>query len=283
MEGKLEGFLTRHSKKPKGDDKESQQYPGISDVGVEMSEKRAEEEISKMIEQAEPGSLIFLAGASEQVRTKSTAEVYGDKLKELFAGREDIKVVTREEISEMRDPQRGATFNVENLKNYALSDPDKKVVIDFPLFLKEFALSGDGRWANKNGEYSEYTKAILKKHNNDELACLREWVETEGKMGDITGPNPTQVAEEQLNGMKRLNQFAQKYADGRPVLIGGTGHSWNLDALAIYLANEGKVNIEGLEKIGNSMIKETELMKIEIKDGKEVFGYRGQEFEVKNN
>ena len=59
-------------------------------------------------------------------------------------------------------------------------------------------------------------------------------------------------------------QIAERYAKDRPISIGMVGHSWNLDALATYLANDGKVTPEGFEKIGGKLIGETQLGKIEI-------------------
>lgn len=158
-------------------------------------------------------------------------------------------------------------------------NPNKKIVVEFPLFIKEFAMGG--RWADKKtGEYTDYTNALLAKYNKDDDKCLRGWIESEGHLDGLTGPNPTDVAKEHLQGAKRLHEFAEKYVKNRPVVVGSVGHSWNLDALAVYLANDGKVDLEGLEKVGGLMIKTAEMARIEVDGGDCKLIYRGKEFPI---
>lgn len=276
--------MTRHTKKPKGEDVEVKRYPGASESGVELGKDRATEEIVGMIEKAKPGTVMIISGASELVRTKSTGEIYGDKLKEVYGNNPDYLVITRSEIKNMIDQNRQKKSGkvLDMLKEIVGKNPDKKIIIDFPLFLKEFSM-GKGRWIDKDGKLIEYADALLKKHNNNETACLKDWIENEGHLEgtSLQGPNPTVVAEEHLEGLRRIDDIARKFiGEARPTVVGGVGHGWNLDVVAVYLANNGKVNAEGLEKLGGEMIKETELMRLETVDGKKVFNYRGKEFVV---
>lgn len=77
-------------------------------------------------------------------------------------------------------------------------------------------------------------------------------------------------------------EFARKnIGQERPIVIGFVGHSWALDVLAIYLVNDGEVTLEGFEKIGGAMIKETEIAELVLDGGKEKFKYRDKEYELK--
>lgn len=192
MPEKLESFIAlRHSKKPKGEDLESKEFPGISERGVELAQERAKE-IFKVLEDAEEGTVMFIGGASEAARTKSTAKVFGQEIKRIVTeeGKEDIFVLTKEDIIQK---DKGHSQIIEEIAGRIKANPDKKVLVDFPLFLKEFQI---GHWIDKEGNYLPYTKALLERNKEDNLACLKDWIENEGRIGDLEGPNPTKVAEE---------------------------------------------------------------------------------------
>jgi hypothetical protein len=57
------------------------------------------------------------------------------------------------------------------------------------------------------------------------------------------------------------------------LIIGSVGHSWSLDALAVYLANNGDVTAEAFDKMKAKMIGETEMIKLTQKDRKQVLQY----------
>lgn len=269
-------ILMRHSKKPKGEDLESAQYKGISEKGVEMSKEKAEELLERL-EQSADGTVMFIGGNSDMIRTKSTAKVYGDEMKKLVkeSGDDNTMVLTEEDIRDEKNGVRGTIRKVQKLIN---SNPDKKFLIDFPLILNEFKM-GKGRWM-KDGDYSPFTKKLLERNNNDEVACVKDWFANEGKIDDLEGPNPTEIAESHIAGIERLSEFAKKQISDRPIIIGMAGHSWNLDAVATYLANGGKVTPEGFEKTGGKMIAENQSVEVMIEDGKAKLKYGGQEFEI---
>jgi hypothetical protein len=266
---KEENFFTRHSIKPKGD--ESEEYKGISDSGVELARERARE-ILLMLESMNDGAIMFIGGASKAVRTKSTARVYGDELGKIAteSGMSDIIVITEKDlIDESKD--------VNKIMEIINNNKEKKILIDYPLFLKEFGMS---HWLNNDGDLSDFTKELLKKNENNEMACVSDWFKSEGAIGDLRGPNPTEVAKDHLRGIERLRLFAEKLIKDRQISIGFVGHSWNLDALATYLGNNGDVTTEGFQKIGGKMIGETQAGKIEITEDGAKFIYAGNKYDI---
>lgn len=272
----------RHSIKPTDKDPESQEFTGISKEGVELV-KDETKKILEFFEKEKEGSIMFLGGCSEcdltkpvgkeGIRTKSTARVMGQAFKELIvAQNKDIRVLTPDDIA---DSKTGYTVLVKKVAESIKSNPNKTIVV-FPLFLKEF---GIGYWRNEEGEYSLYRQAQRKKYGDDRLACLKDWIENEGHIDGIQGPNPTQVARDQLQGIGRLSKFVRKYIGAdKPLIIGMVGHSLNLDALAIYLANQGRVDLKGFEKVGGKMIGEMESIKTNINNQQVKLFYNNQEY-----
>ncbi len=273
MGGEFEGF--RHSIKPKpaAGKIESEQFKGIAEEGVELARVRAHE-IAESLENEPVGTIYFLGGASEQIRTKSTARAIGEELK--VNGHDDILVLTEEEIM---GGAESATARVKNVVEIIEAHSDKKIVIDFPMFLKEFSMD---HWMAEDGKgFNQYTNTILERNNNDETACVKDWFETQGKIGDLQGPVPGEVAIRHLKGIERLRDFANENVSGHKVIVGAVGHSWNMDALAVYLANNGEVTPEGFEKVGSEMIQELQGAKVEIdEEGKAKLIYKGKEYEV---
>lgn len=272
-------FAARHSIKPGKEDLESKDFPGISEKGAELAKEKAAS-ILELIDQAQPGTILFLGGSSEAVRTKSTAHALGEGVKQMLQeqGRSDIMVITKDDVAAVVEAQKTWLKTVQEIVNQIKANPDKKIFIDNPLFIKEFSMDP---WLDKEGNPLPYTDAIIKNSNNDMTLALKNWLENQGKLGDLQGPDPTQLAKKHLEGITRLREFAKEQGIGdRPLEIGAVGHSWNLDALAIYLANNGKVDAEGLQKVGGEMINETETVRVEIdSDGAKLI-YKGQEYPI---
>ncbi len=268
-------FFTRHSIKPKGNDIESADFPGISEKGVEMAKERAKE-ILELLDKSAEGSVMFIAGASDTPRTGSTAEVYGEELKELAKEKEDIVVISRQEIKDEGAPE-GYTKLVNKFSQIIDSNPDKKIVIDFPLFLKELSMKP---WLDEKGNFSQYLLELMKKNNDDAYLAMKEWVDTSGVMENkgLSGPNPLDVAKSHKKAIGRILEFADKHIHGRPLILGMVGHSWMVDIFLAYLSS-GKIDAESLEQVaGGEMIKETELASIKIENGEIAVSYRGKTF-----
>ncbi len=261
-------FFTRHSMRPKEGDQESPDFEGVSEKGVELAKQRASE-ILESLEQSESGTIMFLGGTSEIARTKSTALIYGNEIQSIVSEqkRNDILVFVPKDLENIE----GYSNKVDYLVKQIIANPEKKIVIDFPLFIKEFSFVGD--FTTDDGKWTKYTRKMLKRCGGDSEKFLRDWLDNQGVIGDLKGPNPKEIAEKQLAGLNRLREFAEKYISGRPLIIGSVGHSWSLDALAVYLANKGDVTAEAFDKIKAKMIGETEMIKLTQKDGKQVLQY----------
>lgn len=286
-----ETIVTRHSKKAKTGTLESDKYPGLVDPeGPKLARERVQE-IKELIDKSSKDAIIFIGGASEFPRTKSTAEVYGDEIDKIYQDNPEVVVLTRHQEDIPFDPKKGYTTIIKNLQNIVANNADKKIVINFPMFIKQLAFSYEYapdkyRWADKKGNYTPYTEKLIvadeelaKDGRNDGGLIL--WLESQGVIGDIKGPSPKQVAEEYIQGLKRLQDFVKKYIGERPLIVGAVGHSWDLDALAIYLGNNGVVDMDGYKKIAKSeMIKETELINFKINTKGVRVNYKGQDFEV---
>lgn len=262
-------FFTRHSIKPKGEDKESVEFKGISEKGVEKAEERAKE-ILEDVKKAEKGTVMFLGGSSDMVRTKSTALVYGKKIKELILQEKiaDVLVFLPEDLEKIDGFNNKVNFLSEQIEN----NPDKKIIVDIPLFLKEFSLQKG--WVEKDGSLTPYTKELLKRNNNNEEEAMKDWFQNKGKIGELNGPDPKETAKEHLIGLERLRNFAKKYIKNRLFDIGVVGHSWTLDAVAMYLIDNGEISKEKFESLKAKMIGETKRVRItQDEEGKELLEY----------
>lgn len=273
---------TRHSIKPKAEvDPESQDYKGISENGVELARERAED-ILNILEKEPDGSILFFLGSSEMDRTKSTIRAYMDEMKETLINKneQEISLITKDEIN---NPDNGYTENANILAQKINTSPDKKFVVDASLFIKE--LGNFYWWTDKNGNLTEYVKKVLQDNNNNEELSFKDWLTNNGVSGDLSGISPQGLAEGILNGIKRLSDFTKSFLEdkNRNLIIGSVGHSWSLDALAIYLANDGVVDMDGFNKIKGSLIDETQILKLAKQDdGEYNFSYNDKEYNINN-
>ncbi len=261
-------FLTRHSMRPDEGDSRSSDFEDISEKGVELARQRAKD-ILELLEQSEDGTVMFIGGISEIERTRSTATIYGDEIQNIVSKdkRDDILVLLPGDLEKIE----GYSKKINYLVDQITSNPNKKIVIDFPIFIKEFSFVGD--FTTKEGGWTPYAQEMFRLNGDDDEKFLRGWLDNQGVIGDLKGPNPKEIAEKQLKGLERLREFVKKYSLDRSLIIGSVGHSWNLDALAIYLANKGEVTIEAFDKMRAKMIGETEMIKLIQKDGKQVLQY----------
>lgn len=272
-------FLTRHSKKFKEGKGlvNSEEYSGITPEGVELARKTTEEELKPMIDALPNNSVMALIGASDAVRTKSTAKVYGDTLKQLYKDDSEIIVETREEIA---DQKESYSEILAKIKSEIGNNLDKKFIINFPLFIKEFSMVG--RWLDKDGNLMPYCEKLLAAVKDDDDQALVKWVESNGEIDGIKGPDPNEVARAYEQGFNRLRDFANKNISDRPVYIGGAGHSWDMDAFIAYMTH-GKVDNESIKEImgeNEKMIKETEPFYFSVEKDTVLGKYRGKDYNI---
>ncbi|MDO8483170.1 MAG: hypothetical protein Q7S86_05140 [bacterium] len=303
MSGEERFFTTRHARPERNktsEDPASKEYPDLTVVGVEQAKERAQGDILQLIKEAPKGAVVFIAATSDQPRTKQTAEIYGDGLSAIQEEiGNDVIVLTKRQIEGMSTvPAGGSGVNgfspraiaiaevVRKIDEIIKTNPDKKVVIDYPLMVKQLAYKYNNRWTDQAGKKTEYFSEVLKKHNNSHEEAGKDWIANQGRLElpdgrVLQGPAPAQVAAEYLEGARRLRDFAKKYVGDRPLIIGEVGHQWDLDALVTSLANGGKVDLESFNRVtGGGIAGETEIVEFTIGDKKTVVKYRGKEFSL---
>ena len=262
----------------------------VSNVGRELAEQRARsEEVSRLIDQAPPGAVIFLGGASDAIRTHETGEAIGNTLADVYVDRTDIHVIPPHEIRAFTEVAGSRAETIRQIQTVIADRPSQKVVITYPFTLKELSpnapvegVPGESRWrvGGKEAEFTGYTKFLLAKgKENPPDGDLREWFKNKGVVeGQKVGPAPEEVAQAYLKAFDRLKAFVTKQVADRPVVVGLVGHSWDLDALAVYLGNNGVIDEAGYDRVRGTghMVKETELLQFSIDHGQATLNYRGQ-------
>lgn len=277
-------FFSRHTERAddpktgKQTEPESAKYKGITERGVERAEKQAQQLI-EMIDEAPRDGIVFVGGASEEARTKSTAHVFGDTLEQHYQGNPDVIVVSEASIAEQQ--QQDKNFSLRSYVEHLIADnADKKIIMTHPLFLQQLSLRPYFRDAT-TGEQTAYTKALYEAGGGEEEQATQVLMSGTQNTDEATpGVTPQQLAENHIKAMTRLRTFTKRFAQGRETIVGLVGHAWNLDALAAYLANQGVSNSEAFQKTGNKMIEPSEIGVITIDDATTHFTYRGQTYDV---
>ena len=274
-------FVFRHSDKPDDKNPESQTHPGLSEKGVEKAKEQKTREIKGIIDNAPDRALIYIGGATELARTKSTAIAAGEGLKALYKDKESVVILTKEEILNQAGKTGSISSTIKKIIEIVENDENKnkKIIVDFPLFVKE--LSFGRRWDAKKDNF-EYFDYLDKKYGDNEEGAFEEWSHTKGENTEGSGgPNPDTVAEEYLFGLDRINEFAKKYFPDRPIVVGAVSHRWDLDAAILKLIAD-EVSPKSFKEISNEKLTDTtEGTVITINGNQMKIAWRGKEFEVK--
>lgn len=309
-EGESHYFATRHAKPERNktlEDPASQVYPDLTERGVAQAREKAKGQIFGLVKDAAEGAVILIGATSDQPRTKQTAEIYGDELAVIQRETKDenLVVITKSDIEAMIPEEVRKSFTdpdkkdksfmpgqiarvVKNIEQIIQANPGKKIIIDYPLTVKQLAYKYNNRWTDKAGNKTEYFSAILKKHNNNHEAAGKDWIANQGRLelsdGKVLqGPIPEQVGKDYFEGVNRLHDFARQYIGDRPLVVGEVGHQWDLDALVTSLANKGKVDREAFERVtGGDIAGETEMTEFVVTDKETKVKYRGKEFVIEN-
>lgn len=295
----ISGFVTRHAQSAKHEQPDPK-YTSLTPKGVEQARERARSEVLEMIQGAPKDAVIFIGG-SDQLRTKETGEVYGEELgimREDLKNTSDVEVIPREEFEKFKE--LSYALALREIEGIIKANPDKKVVVDFPMRLWGFSyghktkdekgrLVGEPRWIDeRTKKASDFFATLVKEHGNDEGG--RIWLRQGGEYTDqsgrvLKGPEPIEVAKEYFASLVKLQKFAKKHSD-RPLIIGGVGHSWDIDALATWLSLGCPESVDN-EKFyrrfaeisqGGKIINETEMMQFEINANRVKLKYRGKEY-----
>lgn len=266
----MEYWLTRHSKSGKG----VESSPGLSGEGVELARERAKT-IAELVRKSEKGTVIFYGGVSSTERTRSTMELYTDEVEHILKeSGESVRFIKKEDIKELAN-QSGYLKTAAAIASGMDNTPDDKVVIELPLFLKEFSME-EYLYEEDGKTVKPKWQELLDKHGKNYTAAIKEWFSNPeiNKLID-----PKEMAEEYLAGMQRLANFSRRFFPNRPMKIGLVGHSFIIDALLTYIANNKKISSEGFDKIGGDVIQETELSSLEFDENNNlVLNYRGKKF-----
>lgn len=278
-------FFSRHTdraddpKTGKQDKPESEEYKGITEPGVERAQEQTKE-IIKMIDKSSGDAVVFIGGSSEEPRTKSTVDVYGNTLDQHYQDDQNVMVVSQKSIESLReqDPKFKLSTYTQNL---ITANPDKKIVISHSLYLKQLSLRPHFRDA-KTGQRSEYSDELYQAgHDNEEETTKVLMKASESEASETPPPTtPQQLAEQHLEGISRLRKFTRRFAGDREVTVGLVGHGWNLDALSSYLADKGKAGSAGYQKTGDKMMEPSEIGRVTIEEDEARFTYRGETYRI---
>jgi len=297
-------LVARHTKKTKtpteGSNISSEFYQGISEEGETLVREKTREHVLSIIEQASPSSVILFAGASDMPRTKSTTRVSINELKSLLVDKQrDYIILDEKDISTLVDAKTQSTREV--LTKLVKDNPNKKIILSHPLYLKELSLASPetGPRASvpdwKSGGAKEiinpYTAEVLKRNNNNEINAVVDWIENDGKLTTETGqflqgPNPVGVAKEYISAIKRLEKFSKELFPNRPLVIEITAHSWDIDAFIAYATHKGELTKDTVTNIAKgrgdkaSIISEFEFPIIKVTDQGGNLSYRGNEYKL---
>ena len=259
----------------------SKKYPSITEKGVKQAHLTVREELIPALEATPPDTVLFILAKSDQTRTGHTVDAYGDEFDRIAQSRDDLLVLTKTKLS----VQRGNT--IRTIKEIIKGNPDKKIVVVYPLFVKQLSYAFEDRWTTDCNKPS-YFEELLKKYGGDHRATIHDWIETQGKLvledgTTITGPLPEKVAREYLEGIMRVYHFVKKQIPNRPIRIHGVGHQLDLDAVVTFLAT-GKVDtLSFIQVTGGTAINESELI-ADItfsSNGRVTVTYRGKEFKLR--
>lgn len=240
-------------------------YPSLTEMGVNQARATARQEIFSTIAQSEPGTVYCILACSDQERTRDTARVYGAELQRIASGRDDLLVLTEEQIGTSYREQGSVMATLERIRE--MHKPDQKMVISFPLRLKELSYAYQNRWT-KSGKKTEYFETLLDSFSGSHAEAAKHWIWQNGWLAAegrwLQGPKPADVAQQYLNGMIRVQKFTQQAFPDNNVIVHGVGHQWDLDALVTSFSDK-EVTLESFNRAtGGTVIGESEFMKIEL-------------------
>ena|SRR3989338_1908316 len=232
--------------------------------------------IAELVKGSQRGTVIIYGGVTNENRTRSTAEVYTQELKNiLFKDKEDMHFIGKRDILNRvrRLGHLKAAKNIASEINGCTLD--QRVLIDLPLSIKEFFMSRYLYERDGKTERLEWKK-LIDKHKPNYTEAIKEWF---GNPELIKLVDPETIAKDYIYGMQRFANFSRRFIPNRPLKIGLVGHSFLIDALLTYVANKEKISPQGFEKIGGHVVRETELSILEFDQRDNLrLRYRGKNF-----
>jgi len=273
MQGEnYKNFLFFRHSLPGGDVNE---YPGLSQEGVDLAKGEKAKNFVEFMEECDPKTVLFIGAASENSRTKSTAIAIGEGVKQIIVDekREDMMIINWDDVQKIKKEENPERMAAE-IARIINQNPEKKIIVDTPLVSGKYL--SFGQWSD------EYYDALAKATGSkDKFKYAELWMKTGGAPIDgVKGPDPIEVAKQQLRLIKTLEGLASHYGvKDRPMIVAPADHSWHMAALAVYLKNRGKIDSEGVRELGGE-IKEGEIMHIKVKNGEGFLIYNGIEYSI---
>lgn len=292
MQVKSFAFL-RHSERSTKDanviNSDAPGYPGITERGVQMLEEPSAR-LALAIEAGAPNAVVFIGGSSEEIRTRSSAEVIGDNLARMYKDDPNTVVITRSQIKEMykaqtspeADPQMAAVDRmlnvIKHVKTIIHDNPDKRIIVTYPLHLKQFSMRPILR--DFQGNQTAYTKELEARNPGDVDAQMLEAM-LDTHPADYKNPrpfSPDELGNQHLQGVERLHRLAERVVGERETFVAFVGHGLYLDTLAGKLAKRKDESLEKAyrERLQAKSIGQAEMGIVRFKDNAATFTYQGQ-------
>ena len=301
-------IITRHSLKSTIEDFESEEYPGLSEKGVELAKQKVKEFLP-IIEQSEEGSIIVFSGVSDLPRTRSTIKIYGeeiiDQLKEkgevtIFSyptektsgslEKKEMKylVFNEESIVSIKKQKGNLSFRkvISEINQILKSNSQTRLIALFPLRIKQFHDKSWDRWDENSGkhELGTYVANRINLFKEDKNEFMKKWIEDRGFVGNQQiGPDPEVVAKNYRLAIKRANDFIKHiFPENKGIVNFMVAHEYELDAFMASLINDKKItesNFDDIRQDGET-ISETEIVRVEEYDKSSTLIYRGKNFNI---
>lgn len=262
-------LITRHTIKKTEEEPLIEKYPGITEKGLELAKERTKDFAQEILE-SPPGTIIFMGAISKLPRTKSTMKIYNETLNNELVNEENIEFFDRERLT--KNGKLGPTEMMKNLTSFTKQNPDKKIIINVPLFIK----------FDVERRKSQYFIDLIEKAKGREEVFMNTWLkDTEkGELKDYPSPNDVSVTF--LKELIKVETFIKRYFPNRKVIIGTVGHASAMTALAGYFLGKGKSTKNVYEKEIGYPIKETEMLILSRENDQWTTKFRDKITEIKH-
>lgn len=285
--------FSRHSERSTKDgaviNADAKGYPGITERGVQMLEEPSAQ-LALAIEAGAPNAVVFIGGSSEEVRTRSSAERIGDNLAERYQDDPNTIVITRSQIKDIYKTQASEETDsklaaidrmvgvIRHVKTIITDNPDKRIIITYPLHLKQLSMRPLLR--DFQGNQTAYTKELESRNPKDlDAQMLESMLDVHPDDYQAERPfSPEEIAKQHITGVARLQRMVERVAGERDTFIGVVGHGVWLDALPAELMRQGDETLEQAyrDKIHAKAIGQAEMGIVQFKNNAATITYKGE-------
>jgi len=246
----------------------------LSEVGIEQAKEKAKELLGEI--KASPDGSVFYAMSSNVGRAVETRDVIETELKNLAQEEQGIEFISIQDVEKIKQ------IKGDKSKKYIITDIQPSTALGFnertpslPAFLK-FKKT----YKNNEDLIGETWAA-----KPEELESLKEKIRQEIPDLDVSEINPKEFEEtpeeaalKYIRLMRRMAEITEKYFPDHPWKGLQIGHNLSADFAAIAMLGKD-ISVESVENLGGKFRQFLESAHFEIKEGKIVARYRGQEAE----